>query len=984
MEDSIKTSPEMQEKPIPPSVPPLPRIKAGQKFYTTEQVAKKIGVDKKTVRNWRKQGLFVNDETSHTGAFLYAVERVEQLKSVYHSRWTHGGYEPSPTTTPPETPQLARTKELSKMKKISDDTIKAICKIDAEKLADKKIIQPAHVGYICPHCSNGCGRDGTGITPTMTDDFLKWWCPVCGDNFNNLRIFSEFYGLDLRSEFVPLVEKICADFDIDISYDEKDSPRTSRKRRKKNTTKAEPVNPAELELIRADLNTSPDDLKWFVKIGCENEMWRGLPIDFLLKYGCRYVAKWIHPKIRVAKKTSIATPRVLIPCSDGESYLARLINPLAEYDEQARKFIREKEHAGRKVLFNADALTADEIVFAVEGYIDALSLIYTGFKSVALGGANEYNKLVDAVAKMQEKPRVIILLDSDKTGRDAAKKLYDELINIGCPCCVRFLSEEDSKIDCNQILTDHGEENLRGRIESMIVGAVAELDAVAREIEEKKFLRHDDELIDFLFQGDSSDLDFARRIEKFCGDDIRWLTDDKEWMLYERNEHGGGLWRRAGEQNSCLLPRVREMADVMLEFADNKDERELAEKLKRTRKNLSAITMLKSLDEILITSADLDKHPELICCLNGIVNLQDGKLYPAAPELLLTQTVKAAFGEPRKESVEFVQNFFASIMPDEMTRAGLIRWLAYCLSGETTAEKFMVWIGESGANGKGTLSKMVLSLFADYGCGLAPRALLKTNRPVDADKATTGLNGLVGKRFAISEEMPMDGELDSSLVKNLTGSDEINLRRNFKEYVTVENFAKLNISGNYTPRLENTSDGGIRRRLLNMPFDVRFGTDEHPADPTLKKKLLLPENLNALFAILVRDCANWYRERSNKTCGLIISDLMTQARDKHLSDSNFVADFLSEYYEFGEGLSVKTKDVIDELKAKYPAECRPFKKRNDLINLVAQVDGVAYEFNREKTRIFKGIGKPKPKQDAAAKDEFAGEILSSADYIPPN
>ena len=485
--------------------------------------------------------------------------------------------------------------------------------------------------------------------------------------------------------------------------------------------------------------------------------------------------------------------------------------------------------------------------------------------------------------------------------------------------------------------------------------------------------------IDSLFMGDTTDMDFADRLEKFCGNKIRWLTDDKTWLLYEQNKHGGGLWQNAGDQNSCLLPCVREMANVMSEHAETKAERELVKKMKLTRHALSSITMLKSVESILITSADLNQHTELVNCLNGVVDLQSGKLMIADPKIfLMTQTVNAVFGEPIKENLQFIQNFFAQIMPDEMTRSGLLRWLGYNLTGETNADKFMVWIGESGANGKGCLGRTMLELMNGYGVGLAPRALLKSNKPADADKATTGLNGLVGKHFALSEEMPLDGELDSSLMKTLAGGDKINLRLNYKEFRTLINKAKINISGNYTPRLENTKDGGIRRRLLNMPFTVTFGTDENPADPNLKKKLLLQDNLNALFAILVREAKKFYEH------GLIISDLMTQATTKHLDDSDFVADFLSEHFTFGADLSVKVKELIDELKAAYPAECRAFRKRADLINRVAQADDITLDYDsHENQKVFKGIGKPQPKKQQGDSNGFSGEpILSSDDYPP--
>ena len=856
---------------------------------------------------------------------------------------------------------------MAKMKIISRRTIRAICKIPPEKLAEKKIITPArNGGIICPLCSNGAGQDGTGISPQFVKEkgYWHWWCPRCGKNFNNLSAFAAHYKID---NFNELCKKICADFGITAEYEEKDSPRFSRRRRTKKSTSDNNVSESVLKVIRGDLQASIEPLKRFLQFGCDKNLWRGLPLEFLLKFGCRFNHAWIHPKKAAARKFDDPSPRLIIPCSS-EAYLARLTCDIENFDESARPRIHEKEHVGIKQLFNRTDLQAGKIVFAVEGYVDAMSVVYAGFKCVALGGANELAKLVDAVADMPEKPLIIALLDSDETGRKSSNILVDDLITVGCPAVARFLSEEDSKIDCNQILDERGVDELRDILAEIYDNAESELAAVAQIIEERKTARIAAK-VDSLFSGDASDLDFARRIEAFCGDSIRWVTDDKSWLLYQRNEHGGGLWRDGGEQNSCLLPFVREMSDMMTEYAENQEEHELADKMKSTRKVLQSITMVKSLDSILITSADLDKHSELICCLNGVCDLQSGTLMTADPKtLLMTRSVNAVFGEPSKENLQFVKNFFAQIMPDEMTRAGLLRWLGYCLSGETSAEKFMVWVGESGANGKGTLGGTMLALMDSYGVGLPPRALLKSNRPIDADRATTALNGLDGRRFALSEEIPLDGEMDSSLVKNLSGGDRINLRLNFKEFRTLINHAKINISGNFTPRLENVQDGGIRRRLLNMPFTEQFTGDR--ADPSLKKKLLLPDNLNALFAILVREAVNWYRD------GLIISEQMTQATQKHLDDSDFVADFLSEYYEFGEGLSVKVKEVIDLLKEKCPAECRPFRKRKDLINLVAHADGVTLDLDSTNTKIFKGIGKPKPQP------QQDGEILSSDDYPP--
>ena len=340
-------------------------------------------------------------------------------------------------------------------------------------------------------------------------------------------------------------------------------------------------------------------------------------------------------------------------------------------------------------------------------------------------------------------------------------------------------------------------------------------------------------------QGLTEDLDNARRLVKFCGDRTKWLTDSELWLIWNNK----GVWEKHSEKNSCLAPFVADFADLMMSHAKNiaetqqrlfkeyltvntnkdgtirtdadpaiKAAKEKADKTKehadkafaiaysfRKAKKISpAISMMKGESSILITQDDLDNHAELLNCLNGVVDLQTGKLYPADPALLLTQQCRAAYN-PNAQS-ELVEGFFKSIMPDEETRAGLLRWLGYCLTGEVSEEKFMVWTGPGG-NGKGVLGGTLLELNGDYGTGLTPRALLKNRNDRDADKATTALNGIELARFALSEELPADAELDCSLVKNLTGGDRINLRRNYGEYRTIKPTAKINISGNYTPRL---------------------------------------------------------------------------------------------------------------------------------------------------------------------------------------
>ena len=49
-------------------------------FYSTETVAKILGIDEKTLRNWRDKKIFVEDYQTHVGISLYSQDRVLEMK----------------------------------------------------------------------------------------------------------------------------------------------------------------------------------------------------------------------------------------------------------------------------------------------------------------------------------------------------------------------------------------------------------------------------------------------------------------------------------------------------------------------------------------------------------------------------------------------------------------------------------------------------------------------------------------------------------------------------------------------------------------------------------------------------------------------------------------------------------------------------------------------------------------------------------------
>ena len=272
--------------------------------------------------------------------------------------------------------------------------------------------------------------------------------------------------------------------------------------------------------------------------------------------------------------------------------------------------------------------------------------------------------------------------------------------------------------------------------------------------------------------------------------------------------------------NGILFPAVTELADVLDANADNanKHERQIATALKSGKKVSAAITMIKGIRPAIVTADDLNNHPNLLNCQNGVIDLQTGKLYQHDARLLMTQCINSAYRAGYYSDV--TEKFLNEIITDEDTLAAVMRYLGYCLTGEVNAEKAMLWYGRGG-NGKGTLTNTLIRLFGSYATPFPVKTILARYQSKDADAATPAFSKLKWKRLAISEEIPQSERLDAATFKLLTGGDAIPIRKLHEEASEISPTHKLLISGNYNVELDS-NDVGLRRRIMRVEFNQTF------------------------------------------------------------------------------------------------------------------------------------------------------------------
>jgi P4 family phage/plasmid primase-like protien len=215
-----------------------------------------------------------------------------------------------------------------------------------------------------------------------------------------------------------------------------------------------------------------------------------------------------------------------------------------------------------------------------------------------------------------------------------------------------------------------------------------------------------------------------------------------------------------------------------------------------------------------------DKHPTLLNCANGTLDLETGAIREYARTDFLTQVCPTKFCAnatcPRWE--QFIKEVFDS---DEE----LVRWfqvlLGYCLTGDVSHHVLSVLHG-SGRNGKSTVVNTVRTVLGeDYATVAPPKFLVVTRGEAHPTKLVT----LYGKRVVVDMETGEGARLDEELVKRLTGGDSVSARRMYEDFWEFTPTHKLMLITNHEPSVQGV-DEAIWTRVRKIPFKVCFTVRE--------------------------------------------------------------------------------------------------------------------------------------------------------------
>ena len=212
--------------------------------------------------------------------------------------------------------------------------------------------------------------------------------------------------------------------------------------------------------------------------------------------------------------------------------------------------------------------------------------------------------------------------------------------------------------------------------------------------------------------------------------------------------------------------------------------------------------------------------------------------------------------------------------------------MGYTLSGDVSEQcLFILW--GTGANGKSTFLNVLQYLFGDYACSTMIETFMKKNSEQSNDLAR-----LKGARLVTTSEVEQGKTLSESLIKLITGEDELTARFLYGEYFSFKPTFKIFMATNHKPRIKG-ADNGIWRRIKMIPFTVTIPPEQR--DKKLTEKLIA-EN-SGILNWLIAGYAMWRKEGLTEE-----PDAVRDANAEYRMDMDVVGTFVNDCLELDASL----------------------------------------------------------------------------------
>ena len=282
---------------------------------------------------------------------------------------------------------------------------------------------------------------------------------------------------------------------------------------------------------------------------------------------------------------------------------------------------------------------------------------------------------------------------------------------------------------------------------------------------------------------------------------------------------------------------------------------------------------------------------------NGIYNIEDCKLEPFRPEIVVKNKIPFnynydAYNETMDQMLDRVSCY------DDQIRDLLEELAGYIFYRRNELRKGFIFIGDK-ANGKSTYMDCL-----NYMVGGHNRTALDLKELGDRFRTAE----LYGKLLCAGDDIGDEFIPNPAIFKKVVSGDPIVVERKGQDPFTLYNYAKCIWSANNIPRIKDKT-GAVLDRLVIVPFNANFSKDSEGFDPYIKYKLRSESAMEYLIQLGLDGL-----KRVLNNSGFTICDKVQEELREYSENNNPIIGFLRELDVDVDILNQPTKDVYMRYK----------------------------------------------------------------------
>uniref|UniRef100_A0A6C0J7H0 SF3 helicase domain-containing protein n=1 Tax=viral metagenome TaxID=1070528 RepID=A0A6C0J7H0_9ZZZZ len=323
----------------------------------------------------------------------------------------------------------------------------------------------------------------------------------------------------------------------------------------------------------------------------------------------------------------------------------------------------------------------------------------------------------------------------------------------------------------------------------------------------------------------------------------------------------------------------------------------------------------------------LDENPFLVGLENGVYDLKECAFRDGRPEDRVSMSTLNDFPEYEKcdisveeetssiREAQEIMDFMKQIMPKDASRRYFWKFLASCLQGYNTDEKFHVLTG-TGGNGKSKVIELLEMAYGQY-CFKLPITFITSKRS-QTGQATPEL--MMGKkaRFGSMQEPDEGSKINTGLMKELSGNDKMFLRGLYSGGEQFKPQFSLALLCNNKPKMTGSDDDGTWRRMVVLEFIAKFVEGKPNGPYEFSRNTDLPHNFpywSPWFFVLL---THWYK--IYKSEGLLAPKEISDATKEYRKDSDSYAMFIDDFFIKDANGNIKLEEAYSYFETWFKSE----------------------------------------------------------------